>query len=56
LKRNFDWVVMSQAEQKRIEKDTTKEYRWGIMDTNRMVAIIERSSLAGKNLKKIKKF
>ena len=29
LKRNFDWNIVSQVEQKSVENKMTLEYRWG---------------------------
>jgi len=55
LKRNHDWIVLSQVEEKQTEKKLSREYRWGIQDSNRMVAMVERTQTTRKKLEKIKR-
>ena len=31
IKRNFDWNVVAQQEEKSVEKKMTREYRWGFV-------------------------
>ena len=50
VKRNFDWSILSKHEEDVIAKIMTDEYKSGICDPSRPVAVIERSqSLFRKN-------
>jgi len=43
LRRNYDWKVLSQADQKHTESQITSEYKYSIMDPTRTAALFERT-------------
>ena len=55
IRRNYNWKLISEREEQEGTVKIVNEYKTGIMDTRRPVAVFERTKQGAKLIKSIKK-
>ena len=44
MRKTYEWNVRTEEAEKNLGDKVVMDYRWGIMDPNRMVAVVEKTS------------